>query len=74
MQNQCLTTDVTLQQLYDVAGFPVYFDNTQTLLVYVTDCYTAVSLTLEWLLIFAFSFFMFFSIMKFIIKTFSRIL
>lgn len=74
MDNQCLTQTNTAVPLYDSLGQQVYFDAFQVDPVYLEPCQTVLSPTLEWLIAFAILFFIFFAVVRFIIKYVGKIL
>lgn len=74
MDNQCLTQTNTGVPFYDSVGGQVYFDNAQLTPVYLEPCQTVVSPTMEWLISFAVLFFIFFAVVKFIIKYVGKML
>jgi len=74
MDNQCLTETNTGVPFYDSVGGQVYFDNGQLTPVYLEQCQTVLTPTMDWFIMFVGLFFIFFAVVKFIIKYVGKLL
>jgi len=74
MDNQCLTETNTGVPFYDSVGGQIYSDNGQLVPLYLEPCQTIVSPTLEWLFSFLVLAWLFFTVVRFIIKYVGKLL